>query len=75
MSDVAQGVDWNDTQRRHFNRSSVTCKAGRRPQCQWNGVWFIECERGAACSCRVTDGDNYSPARMLLSWAEKFERR
>lgn len=54
----------------HFNTNAATClKHNKKPTLIWDGCWMIDCPVGGKDGCRMSDGDNHNPTKIILRWS------
>lgn len=50
---------------------------GERPSIEWDGCWFIECQRKnkKTCCCKLIDGDNVTPTWAITRWTQAYQKK
>jgi len=71
-----QALDPTQETVRHFNEKAH-CRMGERPSIEWDGCWFIECQRKnkKTCCCKLIDGDNVTPTWAITRWTQAYQKK
>lgn len=55
---------------KHHFESTAVCRHKQKPELQWDGIPYIECNLGDKCKCRCHDGEGEAISKLLARWME-----